>query len=127
MKKKPEIKKDRRKQLMAQALRVWKIACINKWGNKCGACGKEIVCVHHFFPRSIALHLKFDVENGIPICISCHTGLHWRSDPRIERKIIARRGSKWYNALEKRADEKHFSYMSIKWIESEVEKLKKYL
>jgi len=119
-----------KKELEKIIERIWKVACINKWGNKCGACGSKVVsCIHHFFPRSSSKYLKWSVENGVPICVSCHVGIHKRNDPRIVENIIDRRGRGWYNKLkkEKEKGEKLGSFYNKEFLENEIDKLKKWL
>lgn len=66
----------------------------------CEVCGKPISCLHHFFPKSISSRLRYDWDNLIPICVSCHFQHHTSYNPSIHATIIKKRGQDWYDKLE---------------------------
>ena len=118
-----------KQELEKIAKKLWDICCYLKWGRTCNACKKnKASCNHHFFPRSISKYLKFDINNGVPVCTSCHTGIHWRNDPRVVENIIDYRGRSWYNKLtkEKEKGEKLGSFYNKEFLEEEIKKLEKY-
>lgn len=64
----------------------------------CEICCKPMTCLHHFFPKSISSALRYDWDNLVPICVSCHFS-HHNGDPRIHVTIIEKRGQTWYKNL----------------------------
>jgi 5-methylcytosine-specific restriction endonuclease McrA len=95
---KAKIGKERRakKRIEKECMRLWfeKLSA-----TLCEVCGFKAIQVHHFFPKSLYPQLKFDLENGIPICMSCHFKHHHRGDPIIHQRIIDGRGQEWYQEL----------------------------
>lgn len=81
--------------------------CLQEWGrrtfNRCEVCGSpEYSCLHHFFTKGSSNNLRYDVDNLIPICNSCHYKHHQRSDPTIHATVIFKRGKQWYMNLVKK-------------------------
>lgn len=69
---------------------------------KCDMCGKPVSCMHHFYPKSSSSALRYDEDNCIPVCVSCHLGFHsGRSNDFIGR-IIEKRGIEWFNGLQRK-------------------------
>ncbi len=68
--------------------------------SECEICGKPISCLHHFFPKSISSRLRYEWDNLIPICVSCHFKHHSTFNPSIHAEIIKKRGQEWYDELE---------------------------
>ena len=62
--------------------------------DKCLVCGRQISCGHHYFPKSTAGNLRYNLKNIIPICQSCHFRLH-NGDPRIQNAINEIKGEEW--------------------------------
>lgn len=110
-------------KLAKDAEKLWQIACYKRWGRRCGACGGMINTVHHFFPKSQCGILKFDTDNGVPICMSCHFKHHKLSDPTIHHLIIAKRGEDWYKALENKSKNKRTSFVGVKFYKEAIEGL----
>jgi len=46
-------------------------------------CGKPISCLHHYYPKSTATVLRYEIKNGVPICVGCHLRHHSANDPDI--------------------------------------------
>lgn len=67
----------------------------------CEVCGKDMTCMHHFFPKSTSARLRYDWSNLIPICQGCHMRHHQAGDPSIHATIIRKRGMEWYEKLNK--------------------------
>lgn len=73
---------------------------------KCEICGKQVSCIHHFFPKSVSARLRYDWDNLIPICQGCHSRHHQAGDPRIHATVIQKRGGmEWYEGLLKKKNE----------------------
>lgn len=103
-KRQKQLKAEKRakKFLMAECNKLWFKILITK-NPKCEVCGSKAVQVHHFFYKGNYPHLKYNLNNGISLCMGCHFKLH-HHDPKkfpITEQIIAKKGKKWYNALVK--------------------------
>lgn len=105
-----KIKKKRK-----EADKLWKKACFEKHGSLCEVCGKPASDPHHAFPRGSFGHLRYSLDNAVPLCRKCHFAHHNKSDPRIVTAIIRRRGKDWYDSLEKEASNNPKSFKSLKW------------
>jgi 5-methylcytosine-specific restriction endonuclease McrA len=68
----------------------------------CLVCGGEYSCLHHFIPKGRSSALRYDLDNGIPICNSCHFKIHKAQDPTPTVTILAIKGEKWFNKLKKK-------------------------
>ncbi len=122
-----------KKELEKEAIRLWRLAVDKKWGVWCEvspAFGqkKKRTNRHHYFPKGRYGHLKFDIDNGVPITYHYHMMHHQYSDPFIHAVIRKKRGEKWYQSLEKRAKTKQPpSYKTKAWYEEQVRKLNEFL
>ena len=72
----------------------------------CEVCSNPNQVGHHFFPKSLSLKLRYDFNNIISFCFSCHFKHHRQNDPTIHATIIKNRGWKWYNKLIKIKNDK---------------------
>ncbi len=75
-------------------------------GNKCEYCGKlEHLNSHHIFSRS-NLHVRWDVDNGVCVCVGHHVfgnmSAHKAPIEFIEW-LKERRGNKWYERLREKS------------------------
>lgn len=68
---------------------------------KCEFCGKDSQVGHHFFPKSTASALRYDMSNIVSLCNGCHFS-HHNGNPQIHARIILQRGEQWYKDLLKR-------------------------
>lgn len=73
-----------------------------KKNKHCLICGGAAQCMHHFFTKGSSNALRYDEENGIPICQSCHVKIHMSQDPRMIVTIKEKRGERWYKRLVKK-------------------------
>lgn len=82
---------------------------MQEWGrneyDSCEVCGRQMSCLHHFFPKSTASALRYEPDNLIPICNTCHYQHHTKSDPRIHATIIENRGIEWYQNLKRKKEQ----------------------
>jgi 5-methylcytosine-specific restriction endonuclease McrA len=114
-------KKDPKIALRKKADRLWFIRNINPICENCG--GKATQC-HHFFPKRNFGHLRYDDDNAISLCASCHMGIHHRGDPTINETIIKNRGNKWYEALKKKAfNRPKGTYITVGWYREQIKRL----
>jgi len=58
-------------------LKYWRLAVRAKWYDACGLCGRsdQPLDCHHIIRRGVVL-TRWDVANGIPLCIPCHAKAH---------------------------------------------------
>jgi hypothetical protein len=68
----------------------------------CIICGGTYNCLHHFFTKGSSSALRYDLDNGIPICVSCHVKIHKRQDPSMIETILRIKGQDWYDRLNKK-------------------------
>lgn len=88
----------------------------------CIICGKYICCGHHYFPKSTSTNLRYDLDNLIPICASCHFS-HHNGNPEIHNTVNNIKGEKWVKDITKK---RHIQVKpTIEWYEEQIEKLRK--
>ena len=121
-----ENKAELEKQLDA----IWKIKCAFKWGKFCEGCGEPASVVHHFIPKSRNGLMRYDIQNGVPLCVNCHYKVHFSPSPpeihRIVDKIRKNRGEKWCKYIDEKEKVHGRSFKNISWLKSQKEKLLKY-
>lgn len=111
---------NKKQRLRKEADKLWFQKCIK---DKCEICGESgYLQVHHFFPKGQFGHLRYNLDNGISLCRGCHFHLH-HQDPRIQQKIIAKRGIKWYTDLLDISRENPASYQTIKYYQDIIKQL----
>ena len=79
---------------------------IRKLYPRCFVCGQETQCGHHFIEKSKSNRLRYELENIIPVCLSCHSKIHNRFSYSLGAYdiidfIIKKKGRKWFNNLQK--------------------------
>ena len=122
--------KSKKTRLREKADRLFSKACFKKWGDGCTSCGRPATATHHFFPKSGSAYLRYNLENGVPLCYGCHIiKIHTQGDPETLENIKQARGQDWYNklkALKKKGLEAK-SLTSIKYYEEVIQALEDYL
>ena len=129
-------KKALKKKLQKEADKLWHIACLKKWGNKCFFIDSEKKAhghnditdsCHHFKPKGIYSSLRYNVDNGVPVCWTCHNKLE-QHDKSMQNDILKKRGSEWNDNLEStfRSHKRH-SFQTIPYYEEEIKKLQNYI
>jgi len=114
---------DKKKRLRKQADKLWFEILIKP---KCEVCDSQAKQVHHFFPKSSYGHLRYNMNNGINLCMHCHLKIHLKGDPQIIIAIKKKRGKVWYNNLLKEArDRPQGSYQTIGYYQNIIEELNK--
>jgi len=73
--------------------------------DSCIVCGNPVSCLHHYFPKRSAGNLRYNFDNGIPLCQSCHFR-HHNGFPEIQNAINFMKGDEWLNRL--REEKKNF-------------------
>jgi len=116
---------DKKKKLRARADKLFTLAVFKKWGRNCEVCGKPAVTAHHYIPKSLSQSLRYDLENGVPICNYCHMSIHTKNDPGCIEKIISHRGRNWAEYIEKmrRKEVK----ITVKYYEDNIKRLEECL
>lgn len=105
---------------MRRADKLWYQRLLKR---KCEVCGKKAIQVHHFYYKGSYGHLRYDLDNGISLCQGCHFVLHHQDPKKIEEKIIAVRGKKWFNKLQKKSQNRPSSFKTIKYYEEVIKNL----
>ena len=95
------MKRDPRKTLRNKADKLFQ-----EWGvmryKHCLVCGKPMDCLHHFVTKGGSTTLRYDEDNGIPICASCHHRHHIGQDPTITITIREKMGDEWYARIKEK-------------------------
>ena len=115
--------KNKKQLLRAKADKLW----YSKYTKShCEVCGSnEFVVGHHFYFKGNYGHLRYDKNNCVSLCKSCHFILHHQDQKKIEEVIIEKKGKAWYNKIKKKSREKPAgSYQTISWYQEQIEKLK---
>ena len=108
--------KSKKQKLRAKCDRLWFKILLNKYP-KCEVCSKETKQIHHFFGKHLYSNLRFDLRNGVGLCLGCHFQHHHGGNPTIHQEVITKRGKRWYNSLLKKSKVKLSSYLTIKYYE----------
>jgi hypothetical protein len=56
--------------------RLWQRAVVAQAGGRCELCSRESHCGHHIFTKASSAILRWDLANGIALCIKCHCAVH---------------------------------------------------
>jgi hypothetical protein len=97
----------------------------------CEACGQPTQVAHHFIERSRSNRLRYDLNNLIGLCNSCHVKIHNRFGNSISgcldiADIIRnKRGEDWYQKLKITARE--IVKTDISWYEKNLSELEESL
>ena len=70
--------------------------------NKCFFGCNSYSCLHHFILKSQSLNTRYNIKNGIPICVKHHCSIHMGQNSELEGKIVLKLGEKWFKDLMKR-------------------------
>lgn len=76
---------------------------------KCEACGKPTQVGHHWIEKSRSKNLRYNLENIIPLCNSCHSKIHnifgnsVVGGLDVAETIINKRGRAWKEKMDKEA------------------------
>jgi 5-methylcytosine-specific restriction endonuclease McrA len=92
---------------------------------QCEVCGAPTQQIHHFFAKGSCSHLRYGLDNGVGLCMHCHSLLHFRDAKLVESKIIERRGQQWYDKLLLKARERPTSFARVNWYKEHIELLNK--
>ena len=114
----------KKQRLRKQADELWKIAIMDKWGKRC-YCSTEASSPHHFYPKGLYGHLRYDLDNGVPLCIGHHFSHHHKGDPVVHQMVIEKRGNRWFNSLKRKAHTRpKMSLQTIGYYQDIIDQLK---
>jgi len=102
---------------------VWKIVVKAVYGDLCEVCQKPAGPPHHFFPKGNYGHMRYNVKNGVPLCVGCHFRHHHTFDPSIHQAIVQKRGKAWYNKLLEESKNRKANYRNVGWFEENKKRL----
>jgi len=113
--------RNKKQILIKQAEDLWKQKCLEKWGDRCIITGEPANTFHHFIPKSKSTLLRFDVQNGVPICLKHHYIIHFSKNPdevyQIIKTIRKKRGKEWCDYIDQKKKERFNDNITIKWLE----------
>ena len=61
----------------------------------CAVCNKPMSCLHHYYPKSTSAGLRYEIKNGVPLCVGCHLRHHSANDPDIQSGMILFMKEQW--------------------------------
>jgi len=122
-----------KKKLRSKADRLFYDVCLLKFGTICMAEAvcisepkkKKVIQIHHYYPKRIYNIVRYDLDNGIPLCRSCHFRHHHLGDPLIHNEVIIKKGKRWFNRLTKKARVQKSSFLTVKWYEDHIKRLER--
>ena len=71
-------------------------------GRVCALCGKAPVAGHHILTKGAHPELRYDVTNGIALCVECHAKAHSRGISVFLEELRKADYEKWKLATERR-------------------------
>lgn len=86
----------------------------------CEACSKPTNQIHHYFAKGSCGHLRYDLDNGVGLCMHCHSLLHFKDAKLIESQVIEKRGQEWHDKLLKKARKRPSSFSNVKWFKGHI-------
>ncbi|MGV9206085.1 MAG: hypothetical protein ACOC44_18920 [Promethearchaeia archaeon] len=119
-----------KKSLRKRGDRLWREKVREVWGIRCCICGDLAVDCHHFKAKSGYGHMRYDIDNAVPLCRFHHNQIDKGGKERwdAEEKIKRARGKEWAERIEKKAKEKYNlggSWKTEEWYKEQIKKLKK--
>ena len=86
------------KKLQKIADKLWQDT-IRKLYKECAVCGAPMKLGHHFFAKHLSNKLRYNIKNGVPLCVKCHFKHHRSEDPFIIITIYKAIGENRFNYL----------------------------
>jgi 5-methylcytosine-specific restriction endonuclease McrA len=71
---------------------------------KCLLCSRPTQVAHHHVHKSQSTALRYELDNLIPLCHSCHLALHM-NESYYASKIVMLKGLKWFAGIELRKNQ----------------------
>jgi len=110
------------KKLRNKADKLFQQVCLLLEPN-CEACGKKAEVVHHFIPKSLSANLRYNIDNGISLCNSCHFKHHSTADPDIYEAMTKYKSTEWFELIGK--ERRKLIKPTIAYYEKQIKKLEK--
>jgi hypothetical protein len=104
---------------------------IKKLHPKCEGCGSDTEVAHHFVEKSRSSNLRYNIDNLIPLCHSCHAKIHNRfgnsvmGSIDVSDTIRAKRGEDWFNRM--RIEGAKVIKVNVEWYIANLDRLEKML
>lgn len=116
--------KSKKTRLVDKADALWRERAYEKWGTYCNSCGAQAGQVHHYYGKGAYAHLRYELNNAVPICNGCHVRHHFASDPNVHHRVDKRRGVKWKEKLASLSlDRPEGTYKTIEYYENIIKQL----
>ena len=96
-----------------------------KMYDECLVCGGPNQVGHHYQTKQSSSYLRYDFNNLIPLCNSCHFKHHIMFDPYIAFTIVKKMGKKWAENIE--ADRRKPVKTGITYYQQKCEEFEKIL
>ena len=115
----------KKKKTEREALKLWKSIVLERFP-LCVACKeRRSVDPHHYYYKSSYGFLKFDLDNGVGLCGTCHSALHFGGDPKKKTDKIDKNMPKgWKQKLKKKSQNApQGTYKNLTWLEAQYKKL----
>ena len=77
---------------------------IKKKYPRCLLCSNPTEVAHHHIHKSKSSILRYDLENLINLCNSCHLALH-HNESYYASKIVKIKGLEWFDSLERKKNQ----------------------
>ena len=115
---------NKKRQLANKADKLWReiVLALHPY---CEVCGKPSNTGHHYYYRGSYAHLRYNIDNGIGLCVGCHFCLHHQDPKMIEDKIREKRGKKWVDKMRKLSEKRLKSFQTIAYYEAILNQLSK--
>lgn len=94
-----------KKEIERKLSSLWRLAVHAEYGDKCYVCGGIATDTHHYIKKSQSMNLKYDVDNGIPLCHKCHIEKVHKYDKKALSKIKKKMGKERLEYLEEMKEE----------------------
>lgn len=105
---------------------AWYKACLLLSDGRCVLSGEvlsDYAQVHHFFAKGQFAHLRYTIENGIPLTREKHFTLEFK-DKSLVAEIARKKGEEWYQNLKSLKDNKpQFFKMNAQFCRDNYERL----
>ena len=117
----------KKRKLRNKADKLWKEVIFRKNNKACELTGQTNgLDPHHFYPKSVYGHLRYDLDNGVLLKSGLHFAHHHKGDPEIHQRIIEKKGKKWFESLRKKARTRPpSSYQNMVYYQNIIEQLEK--
>lgn len=77
---------------------------VKKQKPSCLLCNRDTEVAHHHVHKSKSLILRYDLDNLINLCQSCHLALH-HNESYYASKVVAIKGLEWFEELERKKNQ----------------------